>query len=165
MNEGSKNSGNFEDSGRSNEEYSKDGESSKDGGSETPYVRRSNRESRDPVRYSPSANYLQLTENGKPESYSEALSSKESVQWKKDIIKEMVSLEKNQMCTLVRISAGKKSSQRLWMFKVKEERNGRKRYTKSSIHLAKNLKVAQLQVNPDSTIARVSRSCRSDSVG
>nr|GEX21991.1 retrovirus-related Pol polyprotein from transposon TNT 1-94 [Tanacetum cinerariifolium] len=126
MNEGSKNSRNFEDSGRSNEEYSKDGESSKDGGSETPHVRRSNKESRAPVRYSPSANYLQLTENGKPESYSEALSSKESVQWKKDIIEEMVSLEKNQMCTLVRISAGKKSSQRLWMFKVKEERNGRK---------------------------------------
>ncbi|GJU66844.1 retrovirus-related pol polyprotein from transposon TNT 1-94 [Tanacetum coccineum] len=28
----------------------------------------------------------------------------------------------------LRISAGKKASQRLWMFKVKEEQNGRKRY-------------------------------------
>ncbi|GKE61962.1 hypothetical protein Tco_1512329 [Tanacetum coccineum] len=35
------------------------------------------------VRYSPSANYLLLTENGESESYSKALSSKESVQWKK----------------------------------------------------------------------------------
>nr|GFC34623.1 retrovirus-related Pol polyprotein from transposon TNT 1-94 [Tanacetum cinerariifolium] len=41
---------------------------------------------------------------------------------------EMVSLEKNQTCSLVRISAGKKASQILWMFKVKEEHNGRKRY-------------------------------------
>ncbi|GKF31909.1 retrovirus-related pol polyprotein from transposon TNT 1-94, partial [Tanacetum coccineum] len=53
---------------------------------------------------------------------------KESVQWKKAIIEEMVSLEKNQTCSLVRISTGKKASQRLWMFKVKEEQNGRKRY-------------------------------------
>ncbi|GKG00537.1 hypothetical protein Tco_0302227 [Tanacetum coccineum] len=53
---------------------------------------------------------------------------KESVQWKKDIIEEMVSLEKNQTCSLVIISVGKKPSQILWMFKVKEEQNGMKRY-------------------------------------
>ncbi|GJS98310.1 hypothetical protein Tco_0819480 [Tanacetum coccineum] len=40
----------------------------------TPQLQRSTRESRAPVRYSPSAqNYLLLTENGEPESYSEAL--------------------------------------------------------------------------------------------
>ncbi|GJZ77982.1 hypothetical protein Tco_0642654 [Tanacetum coccineum] len=98
---GSGNSESFKDSGRSDEEYSEDGASSKEGGSETPHVRRSTRESRDPVRDSPSGNYLLLTENGEPESYSEAL---------------------------IRISAGKKESQRLWMFKVKEEQNSRKRY-------------------------------------
>ncbi|GJY70677.1 retrovirus-related pol polyprotein from transposon TNT 1-94 [Tanacetum coccineum] len=113
--EGSENSGSFKDSGRSDEEYSEDGASSKEGGFETPQVRRSTRESRAPVRYSLSANYLLLTENGEPESYSEALSSKESVQWKKAIIEEMVSLEKNQTWSLVRISAGKKASQRLWI--------------------------------------------------
>ncbi|GKA51747.1 hypothetical protein Tco_0744943 [Tanacetum coccineum] len=43
--------GSFEDSGRSDEEYSEDGSSSKEGGSETPQVRRSTRESS-------SANYL-----------------------------------------------------------------------------------------------------------
>ncbi|GJW54746.1 retrovirus-related pol polyprotein from transposon TNT 1-94 [Tanacetum coccineum] len=78
--EGFENSKSFKDSGRSDEEYSEDGASSKEGGSETPLVPRSNIESRAPVRYSPLANYLLLTENGKPESYSEALSSKESVQ-------------------------------------------------------------------------------------
>ncbi|GKD04590.1 hypothetical protein Tco_1179564 [Tanacetum coccineum] len=52
-----------------------------------------------------------------------ALSSKESVQWKKAINEEMVSLEKNHTCSLVRLPTGKKASQRLWMFKVKEEQN------------------------------------------
>ncbi|GKB57792.1 hypothetical protein Tco_0913978 [Tanacetum coccineum] len=60
---------------------------------------------------------------------------------KRLLIEEIVSLEKNKTCSLVRISAGKKASQRLWMFKVKEEQNGKKRYTKSLIHLVKNLKV------------------------
>ncbi|GKA46728.1 retrovirus-related pol polyprotein from transposon TNT 1-94 [Tanacetum coccineum] len=74
--EGSENSGSFEDSGRSDEEYSEDGASYNKGGSETPHVRISTRESRAPIR----------------------------------------------------ISAGKKASQRLWMFKVKEEHDGSKRY-------------------------------------
>nr|GEW81567.1 hypothetical protein [Tanacetum cinerariifolium] len=171
--ERSENNESFEDSERSDEEYSKDGASSKVGGSETPHVRRSNRESRAPIRYSPSANYLLLTGNGKPESYSEALSSKESVQWKKAINEEIVSLEKNQTRSLVRLPAGKKASQSLWMFRVKEEQDDNKRYkarlvvkgfqhkreveynaifssvvkmttiryTKSLIHLMKNLKV------------------------
>ncbi|GJV47409.1 retrovirus-related pol polyprotein from transposon TNT 1-94 [Tanacetum coccineum] len=48
--------------------------------------------------------------------------------WKKAIIEEMVSLEKNQTWSLVRISAGTKASQRLWMLRVKEEQDGSKRY-------------------------------------
>nr|GEU70842.1 retrovirus-related Pol polyprotein from transposon TNT 1-94 [Tanacetum cinerariifolium] len=50
---------------------------------------------------------------------------KEFVQWKKAINEEMVSLEKNQTCSLVRLPARKKASQRLWMFKVKEEQGTR----------------------------------------
>ncbi|GKF18863.1 hypothetical protein Tco_0063781, partial [Tanacetum coccineum] len=72
---GSKNSKSFEDSGRSGEEYSKDEASSNEGGSETPHVQRSTRESRAPVRFPPSINYLLLTKNGEPESYLEALNS------------------------------------------------------------------------------------------
>ncbi|GKA43880.1 retrovirus-related pol polyprotein from transposon TNT 1-94 [Tanacetum coccineum] len=52
--------------------------------------------------------------------------SKESVQWKKAINEEMVSLEKNQTCSLVRLPSGKKASQSLWIFKVKEEHNSSK---------------------------------------
>nr|GFB03873.1 retrovirus-related Pol polyprotein from transposon TNT 1-94 [Tanacetum cinerariifolium] len=58
---------------------------------------------------------------------------KESVHWKKAIIKEMVSLEKNQTCSLVRLPVGKKASQRLWMFKVKEEHDGSKRAKSTGI--------------------------------
>nr|GEW98475.1 ribonuclease H-like domain-containing protein [Tanacetum cinerariifolium] len=84
MIEGFKNNGSSEDSGRSDEEYSKDGASSKEGGSETPY--------------------------------------------KKAIIEEMVSLKMNQACSLVRLPAGKNTSQSLWMFMIKEEQDGSKRY-------------------------------------
>nr|GEV07169.1 retrovirus-related Pol polyprotein from transposon TNT 1-94 [Tanacetum cinerariifolium] len=107
--EGSKNNGSFEDCERSDKEDSKDGASSEEEGSKTPQVRTSNRESR-------------------------ALISKESVQRKKAIIEEMVLLEKNQTCSLVRISARKKALQRLWMFNVKEEQNGRKRYKARLLH-------------------------------
>ncbi|GKB40071.1 hypothetical protein Tco_0885013 [Tanacetum coccineum] len=133
--EGFENSESFKDSGRSDEEYSEDGASSKEGGFETPQVRRSTRESRAPVRYSPLANYLLLTENGEPESFSEALSSKESVQWKKAIIEEMVSLKKNQTCSLVILPAGKKASQSLWMFRVKEEQDGNKSWAGRKIRV------------------------------
>ncbi|GJT73542.1 hypothetical protein Tco_1032828 [Tanacetum coccineum] len=67
-------------------------------------------------------------------------STRESRAPNKAIIEEMVSLKKNQTWSLVKISARKKASQRLWMFRVKEKQDGIKRYTKSSIHLVKNLK-------------------------
>nr|GEV53964.1 hypothetical protein [Tanacetum cinerariifolium] len=77
--EGSKNSGSFEDNGRSNEEESEDRASSNEGGSKTPQVRRSSREFR----------------------------------------------------ASVRLSARKKASQSLWMFKVKEEQYNSERYEAS----------------------------------
>nr|GEU73573.1 retrovirus-related Pol polyprotein from transposon TNT 1-94 [Tanacetum cinerariifolium] len=55
-------------------------------------------------------------------------STRESKAPKKAINEEMFSFEKNQTCSLVRISAGKKASQILWMFMVKEEQNISKRY-------------------------------------
>ncbi|GJV21851.1 hypothetical protein Tco_1370871 [Tanacetum coccineum] len=103
--EGSKNSGSFEDSGRSYEEDSKDRAFSKEGDSETPQVRRSTKESR----------------------------------------ATMVSREKNQTCSLVRISAIKKASQSLWMFRVKEEQDGSKRLV-LSILAAKDLHLEKIDV-------------------
>nr|GEX18839.1 retrovirus-related Pol polyprotein from transposon TNT 1-94 [Tanacetum cinerariifolium] len=72
---------------------------------------------------------------------------KESIQWKKAIIEEMVSFEKNQMCSLVRISAEKKASQRLWMFKVKEEQNGSKRYKAVVKHKSEGFQLAGQEEN------------------
>ncbi|GJU66025.1 retrovirus-related pol polyprotein from transposon TNT 1-94 [Tanacetum coccineum] len=91
--ERSENSGSFEDSGRSDEEYSEDEASSKEGGSETPHVRRSTEESNALVR-------IRTVE--------------------KAINEEMVSLEKNQTYSLVRISAGKKASQSVQVFEMKD---------------------------------------------
>ncbi|GJZ62198.1 putative RNA-directed DNA polymerase [Tanacetum coccineum] len=110
MSEGSENSGSFEDSERSDEEDSEDIASSEEGGSKTP-------------------------QNGEPESYSEAFSSKELVHWKKTIYEEMVSLEKNQTWSLVRLPAGKKALQSKWVFSVKEEQDGKKRFLALGWHL------------------------------
>ncbi|GKE14534.1 putative RNA-directed DNA polymerase, partial [Tanacetum coccineum] len=76
MSEGSENNRSFEDIGRSNKEDSKDRASFKEGGSETPQLQRSTRESRAPIR----------------------------------------------------LPAGKKALQSKWVFKVKEEHDGKKRY-------------------------------------
>ncbi|GKA97148.1 retrovirus-related pol polyprotein from transposon TNT 1-94, partial [Tanacetum coccineum] len=93
MSEGSNNSRSFEDSGRSDEEGSEDNTSSKEGGFETPQLRRSTRESKAP---------------------------------KKAINEEMV--EKNQTWSLLILLAGKKAFQSKWVFNVKEEQDGKKRY-------------------------------------
>nr|GFB42368.1 retrovirus-related Pol polyprotein from transposon TNT 1-94 [Tanacetum cinerariifolium] len=43
------------------------------------------------------------------------------------INEEMVSLEKNQTWSLVRLPIGKKALQSKWVFRVKEDQNGRER--------------------------------------
>ena len=65
---------------------------------ETPQVqpRRSSRATRPPNRYSPSVNYILLTENGEPQCYSEAMGLKDSLQWELAMKNEMKSLEKNK---------------------------------------------------------------------
>ncbi|GKE01966.1 hypothetical protein Tco_1389949, partial [Tanacetum coccineum] len=69
----------FEDSGRSDDEYSKDEASFKEGGFETPHVRRSIREYKAPVRYSSSANYLLLTKNEPDVFLGQITSRKEGI--------------------------------------------------------------------------------------
>ncbi|GJX02910.1 putative RNA-directed DNA polymerase [Tanacetum coccineum] len=94
----------------------------------TPSYKALAEESRVRVRYSPHSKYLLLTKNGELESYTESLSSKESVQWKKAMNEEISSLEKNQTWSLVRLPAGKKALQSKWVFKVKEKQDGSKRH-------------------------------------
>ena len=49
-----------------------------------------------------------LTKNGEPESYSEALRMKDSIQATKAMEDELRSLDKNQTWSLVKLPAGKK---------------------------------------------------------
>ncbi|CAH9052071.1 unnamed protein product, partial [Cuscuta epithymum] len=101
MTGGSGSSGSSGDTGMSEDSGSdEDGENSE---AATPQVRQSTRIRRPPNRYSPSANYLLLTENGEPESYSEALTMKDSIQWKKAMKDELDSLDKNQTWSLVKL--------------------------------------------------------------
>ncbi|GKA03680.1 LURP-one-related 15-like protein [Tanacetum coccineum] len=67
----------------------------------------------------------------------------------------MVSLEKNKTCSLVRLPAGKKASQRLWMFRIKEEQDGRKKEPsyvgalndKSTLHKSEGFQLAGQKEN------------------
>ena len=96
----------------------------------TPQVqlRRSSRVIRPPTRYSPSVNYILLTENGEPQCYSEAMGLKDSLQWELAMKDEMKSLEKNKTWHLTKLPTGKKALQNKWVFRVKDEHDGTKRY-------------------------------------
>ena len=53
---------------------------------------------------------------------------KDSIQWKKAIEDELSSLDKNHTWSLVKLPAGKKALQNKWVFRVKDEIDGKKRY-------------------------------------
>ena len=59
-------------------------------------VRRSSKNIRPPHRYSPTLNYLLLTDGGEPECYDEALQDKNSSKWELAMKNEMDSLLGNQ---------------------------------------------------------------------
>ncbi|KAL8092162.1 hypothetical protein AgCh_034456 [Apium graveolens] len=108
-------------------------------------VRKSSRSVSPPQRYSPSAYYMLLTEDGEPQCYSEAVQVNDSVQWKSAMDEEMSSLEKNETWSLIELPAGKKALHNKWVFRIKEEHDGSKRY-KASIVAAEELHLEQLDV-------------------
>ena len=59
-------------------------------------VRRSSRNTRPPHRYSPTLNYLLLTDGGEPKCYDEALQDENSSKWELAMKDEMDSLLGNQ---------------------------------------------------------------------
>ncbi|KAJ0714724.1 putative RNA-directed DNA polymerase [Helianthus annuus] len=95
---------------------------------ESQWVRRSSRITKPPARFDPSVNYLLLTENGEPECYSEAVKQKDSKQWEHAMKEEMSSLNKNKTWVLVKLPPNKKALQNKWVFRIKEENDGSKRY-------------------------------------
>ena len=91
-------------------------------------IRRITRVSRPTQRYSPSLYYLLLTDGGEPECYAEAMQVEDSVKWELAMKEEMNSLEKNQTWVLTKLPEGKKALQNKWVYRVKEEHDGKKMY-------------------------------------
>jgi ATP-binding cassette subfamily B (MDR/TAP) protein 1 len=69
-----------------------------------------------------------LTENGEPETHSEALKMEDSQRWMEAMKEELRSLDKNSTWSLVKLPAKKKALQNKWVFRVKDEVDGSKRY-------------------------------------
>jgi len=91
-------------------------------------LRRSQRVIRPPNRYSPSLHYLLLTDAGEPEHFGEAMQIENSDKWKMAMKDEMNSLHKNNTWMLTELPDGKKALQNKWVYRVKEEHDGKKRY-------------------------------------
>ncbi|RVW96404.1 Retrovirus-related Pol polyprotein from transposon TNT 1-94 [Vitis vinifera] len=91
-------------------------------------VRRSSRNIRPPQRYSPVLNYLLLTNGGEPECYDEALQDENSSKWELAMKDEIDSLLGNQTWELIELLVGKKALHNKWVYRIKNEHDGSKRY-------------------------------------
>ncbi|KAL2235826.1 UNVERIFIED_CONTAM: Retrovirus-related Pol polyprotein from transposon TNT 1-94 [Sesamum indicum] len=80
---------------------------------------------RAPDRYSPSLYYLLLSYCGEP---AEAVNDVHKSKWELAINDEMNSLKKNNTWELCQLPKGKKALQNRWVYRVKEEPDGKKRY-------------------------------------
>ncbi|KAK0592711.1 hypothetical protein LWI29_024077 [Acer saccharum] len=67
-------------------------------------------------------------EQGEPECYDEAYQGKDASKWELAMKDEMKSLISNQTWELAKLPEGKKALQNKWVFRIKEEHDGSKRY-------------------------------------
>jgi len=102
-------------------------EESEDEEPQTPSVRRSVRERRQPERYSPSAFYsnfpLSITDDDS-RTVKEAVDSEDGKLWKEAMVDEMASLHKNEAWDLVELTVGRKPTSSKWVFKKKTNAEG-----------------------------------------
>ena len=91
-------------------------------------IRRSTQACRPTTRYSPDLNYILITGSGEPESYDEANHMEDSMKWELVIQEEMDSLHKNHTRELTPLPKGKKVLQNKWVYRIRQEHNGSKRY-------------------------------------
>ncbi|XP_059281032.1 14-3-3-like protein GF14 iota [Lycium ferocissimum] len=91
-------------------------------------LRRSSRIRKPIHRYSPSLNYILLTDRGEPECYEEAMQVDESTKWELAMKDEMDSLSANHTWELAELPKDKRALQNKWVYRIKEEPNGRRHY-------------------------------------
>jgi ATP-binding cassette subfamily B (MDR/TAP) protein 1 len=72
--------------------------------------------------------YLLLTDAGEPKCYDEACQGEDASKWELAMKEEMKSLVSNQTWELAKLPEGKKALQNKWVFRIKEEHDGSKRY-------------------------------------
>ena len=91
-------------------------------------VRRSFRNIRPPHRYSPTLNYLLLTDGDEPECYDEALQDDNSSKQELVMKDQMDSLLGNQTQELIELPVGKKALHNKWVYRIKNKHDGSKHY-------------------------------------
>ena len=73
-------------------------------------------------------NHLLLTDGGEPECYDEACQNRDASKWELAMKDEMKSLISNQTWELMELPVGNKALHNKWVYRVKEEHDGSKRY-------------------------------------
>ena len=81
-----------------------------------------------PERYSPSLYYALLTDSSELEGYEEAMHVETRKKWEEGMKEEMDPLVNNHTWDLVPLPAGKRALHNKWVYKLKEEDGGKKRY-------------------------------------
>ena len=89
---------------------------------------RSTRARRPTARYTSDMNYILMTDGGEPESYAEAKHMEDSLKWELAMQEEMDSLHKNHTWELTPLPKGKKALHNKWVYRIKQEHDGSKRY-------------------------------------
>jgi hypothetical protein len=92
------------------------------------YLRRLSRTVKPPQRFTLLLNYILLTDGGEPLTYEESLQDGNSSKWELAMKDEMDSLLKNKTWELTTLPEGKKALQNKWVYRVKTEHDGSKRF-------------------------------------
>ena len=69
-----------------------------------------------------------MTDEGEPESFDEAVQVEDSIKWEQAMDDEMRSLEKNDTWVLTELPARKRALLNKWMFRIKTETDGKRRF-------------------------------------
>jgi hypothetical protein len=112
----------------SEEEEAEEAEEEEEEEPHTPVLRRSVRDRRKPERYSPPdfhSNFALSITDDDPRTVREAVNSEDSKLWKKAMVEEMDSLDKNEAWDIVELPARRKSVGRKRLFKKKFNAQGK----------------------------------------